>query len=194
MEIFNSQNDEITEDYQKTETEIESIIQDYVWLNDPDESELYRLIPLIKKLREQLDEKFGSGVVDTVPNYKATKYPKIYRNTYWGHFEFDISEAFTIENRNSFVEELSIIKCLELNDWKHKIRQGLLPVFDHAEFYKTATGYIFVVSPYQSVNSEILTEHGFSKYKPLYDYLATTYYRKFDSLKDIRNFLRIFEA
>jgi hypothetical protein len=83
--------------------------------------------------------------------YLLTKYPGIFKNTYWGNFTQPPNEtidATIIANRNAFVEKYNVKKrCpaplyvynkLELNDPRH----------DHVECYDAGTSYVVVSSPY----------------------------------------------
>jgi hypothetical protein len=86
-----------------------------------------------------------------VKYYLLTKYPGIFKNTYWGNFTQPPNETIDaiIANRNAFVEKynvkrrcpapLYVYKKLGLND---------RACHDHVECYDAGTSYVVVSSPY----------------------------------------------
>lgn len=102
-----------------------------------------------------------------VKYYLLTKYPGIFKNTYWGNFTqpAETIDATIIANRNEFVEKynvkrrcpapLYVYKKLVLNDDFH----------DHVECYDAGTSYVVVSSPYDTRSA---VPAGFVSSDPLY--------------------------
>ena len=126
---------------------------------------------------------------DTNKYADLTRYPKIFKNCYWGNFTFTKNTNTTltptiIENRNRFVEEFSvrrekdlpqrIIKQIGFKDYLAR-QDGL----DHIEYYYTTTKqHIIVTSPYAiKLKDEILEKYQLTLYKKLYAADAVTYIR-----------------
>lgn len=130
-------------------------------------------------------------------NYKLTKYPNIFKNTYWGNLI--ISERNEIDdiikNRNNFVNENNIkqnkksvpqkainffFKLDELNDFY---------LFDHIEVYKNDEEYIIINNPYMTKDSEDynkLINYGWKEIEKLYFDESITFMKKI-KLLDIKN-------
>lgn len=72
-----------------------------------------------------------------------TKYPKLFEKTYWGNFKVneDTKIDDIVTNRNKFVEEFKIEKCLDARRPTNR-----LSIFDHCELYKNANGLIYLKS------------------------------------------------
>ncbi len=115
--------------------------------------------------------------------YTRTKYPKIYNQTYWGHFGYDKEKGYDIiyENRNKFIEDYQIKniyndKRVRINN---KIRNELLKVKnDHNESYITKNKNILLVnSPYgvSDEEREILINNGWTEIYKLYSHTASTF-------------------
>lgn len=127
--------------------------------------------------------------------FELTKYPKLFKNTYWGCFntngrtEEDIREIKKIvENRNRFVEEYQITKKEKrepkyvrekLNEISNKFDGGL----DHLEIYKTQNNeYIILNSPYIKKDSKCyskLKDGGWEEVENLYFDNAISFIIKF---------------
>ena len=122
---------------------------------------------------------------------KITKYSKIYSDTYWGAFKLNdhlesTGIAQIIQNRNQFIEEYNIKKCVSHNKSINKYRKILdeeKTKTDHLEFYKTIDDNIIVInSPYMIEGSESeneLLKTGWEKIEKLYFNEASTYIRRF---------------
>jgi len=107
--------------------------------------------------------------------------PDIYKNTYWGNFDFiDSFQTFSqtiITNRNKFIPEYNIIKCPTPPKYITDHLADRLGIrYDHVEYYKTKDNYIIISSPYNYCNhDEAYESRGFKKIYPLYAMNATTY-------------------
>lgn len=126
-----------------------------------------------------------------------TKYPRIYSQVYWGAFQ-GASAQDIIDNRNEFIKDFDIKSRYRLpqymkkkhgysvdRNWEDE-KERKLNVFyqpkrcklDHVEIYKTKDNRcVMVNSPYcvsEAEEAKIL-EMGYTKYKPLYNSMATTY-------------------
>ena len=118
-----------------------------------------------------------------------TKYPKIYRNVYWGNFPATDDLAGhpdTINNRNKFVEEFGIIGPLRA---KADIFDGYCvrletSEVDHPEYYRTKTGGVVVVC--SNYNLEPPKELGLKPYLQIYGPTARTYIKCWDSVAAYR--------
>lgn len=110
-----------------------------------------------------------------------TNYNRIFKNTYWGGFEYtDPHYDNIIENRNKFVIDYNLRKICNT-----RRTQTFYYVFkkyvklDHVEFYTTDDPDMILVlnSPYcvTEEQDQKLVEHGFKKIYPLYNNLAQSY-------------------
>jgi hypothetical protein len=119
--------------------------------------------------------------------YKATQYPNIYNKTYWGSSSLEPYNGITqavINNRNNFIKELFISKCVDIPKYaKKQIQNELnLGIIDHLECYKNKDNHIILVSsPYNfEGESKIKSEseyiqNGWYIYDNLYSTSTTTY-------------------
>ena len=125
--------------------------------------------------------------------YTLTRYPDIFKNTYWGSHRDVTDDIYDIAiNRNNFIEEFNIKKVTSLtsrlkNTTKINKKYFLdkLNTFglnckvldmDHLERYKTEDNkHIFVCSPYHSRIDEGFIKLGWINYNKLYSSGATTY-------------------
>lgn len=133
--------------------------------------------------------------------FELTKFPKIYRKTYWGSFTTDdrtideINEIIRIiRNRNKFIETHGIVKSFHVHTLPRRVggvlrEKGMyeyLPL-DHVEFYKTKDNkFIMVNSPYIKEDSnkyQLLIDHGFEKADNLYFENATTFIKDITPIK-----------
>jgi hypothetical protein len=124
-------------------------------------------------------------------NYKVTNNPEIFRTTYWGNLRYNNKEI--IENRNKFIEEWEITKCLSSDECpKYVLYQSEIYPFeknrilgyimswdredfgDHSELYKTKKGYAIVVSPTCEYDEEA-ERKGYVRIPALYHNGAYTY-------------------
>jgi len=120
--------------------------------------------------------------------YKYTKYPNIYKKTYWGQFETIKDRLYCnvdfniINNRDIFVEEFNIDRKCKFtkkffkNNPKFKDYMSNEPnVFDHIEAYRDKNNdYVIVVSPYGRCD-EFLDDLGFTKLYNLYSHSSCSY-------------------
>ena len=68
--------------------------------------------------------------------YQSTKYPLIFRNSYWGQFSGSLPTNTIIENRNNFVEKHNISGYKETHTMTQKMTKKTF-IF-HDETYKKA--------------------------------------------------------
>ena len=121
-----------------------------------------------------------------------TEYPKLFEKSYWGNFKVnadtEIDDIAT--NRNKFVEEFNIEKCLDPQRPNHPIS-----IFDHCELYKNANGLIYVTSPYGEHNQyeELAEKTGFTLYEKLYSLDSVTYYKLFANKPELNRAMRQWE-
>lgn len=112
--------------------------------------------------------------------YEQTNYPKIYGNSYWGHFKetelLSAVEPELIVNRNNFIPEFDIKSYYRMPKYMLKKYETMLDMnskykIDHIETYKTKDNRCVIVnSPYfmTEEDEKALLELGYVKYKPLY--------------------------
>jgi hypothetical protein len=141
---------------------------------------------------------FGVRNVIKMRNYQSTDYPEIYKNVYWGAFDFDPIEEDITANRNKFIKDFNIKNSFKKESnsiieykWKlftYSILNKNYKFFDHLETYKTNRGYILITSPYHDHNNniELILDCGFKKMYNLYSPRATTFYIEYKSLKDLK--------
>ncbi len=119
--------------------------------------------------------------------YESTKYPELFKDTYWGMFNMlrDPAEKEVIENRNKFVEEYKITKKLRTSRRILFSKLHDTVRLDHLELYKTEDNKILIVqSPYEGqlrnltkIEEKIL--ESFKEIYPLYHLTAKTYIKEY---------------
>ena len=133
-------------------------------------------------------------------SFEMTKYPKIYKKTYWGNFKSDENERDIIDNRNKFIEDYGILSICEsktIDRFIHKGKNsGYRMFFDHCEGYKTNDKkYVLIMSPYHGSIKHFISivdlskfkeEFGFREINKLYHENATTMIKVIDNLKELR--------
>lgn len=117
---------------------------------------------------------------------EATRYPKLYRDTYWGNFRVDLNaDVITpeiIHNRNAFAEAWRLRK--EAGGVGHYPAKGRGEDFDHPETYKDAEGWVvLVVSNYNGPPSAVL---GLGRIAPIYSTATESYAGRFASMREMR--------
>ena len=126
--------------------------------------------------------------------YQQTKYPAIYKNTYWGGFSTNDHHdmAYIFDNRNKFIETHKIEKVMLGNPRKvsEKVNDMIADhgtTIDHLEVYQdTDKNLIFVISPYMPkdcVQIKELEDDGFKMIDPLYFDGAITFMKFFPYVK-----------
>jgi hypothetical protein len=113
-----------------------------------------------------------------------TKYPKIFRGTYWGTLDFEYNKnSITDEillNRNKFVEKYNVIKQQNIILKINKEFDKLKGCTDHIECYLTNDNkYILTSNPYNN-NDKIYAEFGWYPTEKLYRIGAMTYMKIID--------------
>ena len=117
-----------------------------------------------------------------------TDYPKIYKKTYWGGFKTNINiTPEIINNRNRFIIDYSITKCLGIWDIPKYIEKitsynyNVNEYLDHVEIYKmsNSSSYLLVSSPYGD-HFDVYREKGWIQIYPLYSTTATTFVKFMD--------------
>jgi hypothetical protein len=121
---------------------------------------------------------------------RQTDYPKIYKKTYWGAFKIDRNSNITpeiISNRNRFITDYSITKCLgcwdipkyveKMTSYNYEGNEYL----DHVEIYKMSNSscYLLVSSPYD-YDTDVYTKKGWTQIYPIYSITATTFVKLID--------------
>ena len=115
---------------------------------------------------------------------ERTKYPNIYKYSYWGNFKenMDITDEI-IGNRNEFKEEYKIKKAFDMPKYIEKhIEEELKTIgfIDHLECYKTEDKkYILLSSPYDDIDGTYTKAKyegkGWMMIKQLYSRSAQSY-------------------
>ena len=131
-----------------------------------------------------------------VHNYEKTDYPEIYRNVYWGNFEYDKNEEINIiDNRNKFIKEFDIKNIVKnqresMCNFKCLLKNSINHFFDHCETYKTEYGsYIYITSPYKIYDEDEI--FGFKKLYNLYSNNSNTFYIEYRTLKDLKSKIKM---
>ena len=118
--------------------------------------------------------------------WEYTKYPKLFKNVYWGKFESDSPNWDIIRNRNMFVELFKIQSYKNIKA-RWKLHESV-KWFDHSELYLTKNNtYLFLTSPYyfNFHDLQFLHELNFYKWCDLYYKTAFSILCEFRSLSDI---------
>lgn len=128
--------------------------------------------------------------------FEMTKYPRIFKYTYWGSFDAkdDELKSGIFENRNEFVKKYDVKKLANCPILGNKPEKHTL--FDHCELYKTNDGFVLITSPYVGDDSEKfvtdkLCNLGFEVLPPLYHPSAKTFLKKFAKKTDVNKFADI---
>jgi hypothetical protein len=125
-------------------------------------------------------------------NYEKTKYPNIYKNTYWGRFKYDdtviriqTGDDEIIKNRNDFIKNFKIKKFQRdsiIENMLHPLKNGNShrKFLDHVEAYKDDDkNYVVITSPYTlalgDVDVEQMKKWGWVQIGPLYHNDATSF-------------------
>lgn len=110
--------------------------------------------------------------------YEMTKYPRIYKHSYWGSFDAksDKPDEGTVENRNAFIENHHIVTYKRLThsqSYKNKTDA------DHQEAYEDKWGRIVqVYSQYETKPHPL-----YKTMKPIYALDQVSGYRKIETRK-----------
>lgn len=126
--------------------------------------------------------------------YDLTKYPQIFRSSYWGQFEqngnVDCCTDEIIKNRNAFVEDFGIAKPYVMSEKDYRFFNELHITRDHTEYYKSKKDEIVVLfSLYKGTDkgTERSLVFGFKKYPPVYHVNANSYVFVFKNRYEIKN-------
>ena len=117
----------------------------------------------------------------------ATRFPRLYRGTYWGAFKLDLNAdvitAEIIENRNRFAERWKLRRRV---DAVHRYPAREVGTdFDHAETYTDAEGWVvLVVSNYGSIPPPAVLD--LIPIPPVYSTAADSYAGRFASVRELR--------
>ena len=144
--------------------------------------------------------------MDDIKNNQRTRYPGLYRDTYWGNFQ--ICHAEIIENRNRFATERYLTSRLSKIPMKHQKEAGVytkevlkegneMKFHDkwsflierdqrkrHIEYYKTVDNNIIAIfSPYDTSErmTDMAVECGYSLIDPLYSFAANTFVKEIEN-------------
>lgn len=141
-----------------------------------------------KSERKEKQEKIRKEIKANKQFYKYTKYPNIYKKTYWGQLETIKDPLYCnvdfniINNRNEFVEEFIIDRKCKFtkkffkNNPKFKdYMKNERGAFDHIETYRDNNNdYVIVVSPYLECD-DLLFDLGFERIYNLYSRSSYSY-------------------
>lgn len=119
-------------------------------------------------------------------HYTLTKYPDVYKKTYWGRSKFLFSDKnnVVIKNRNSFINDYEIDinykkkKPTFLSNYTFELKNKYLTLGDHPEVYKNKNGdWVLIVSPYSNCidDTEFILKTGFKRIYTLYDESSVSY-------------------
>lgn len=125
-------------------------------------------------------------------NYaEQTKYPQIFRRTYWGAFD-GICDPVIVNNRNEMVELFNIQYMIRRKSGKHNVWAYL----DHAEFYRVSpriannsftNKMLLVTSRYAN---DDLSRFGFAKMPSIYTPNARSWCRIFFAKNEYRQCIK----
>lgn len=113
-----------------------------------------------------------------------TKYPRIFGRAYWGAFEGEAEKDIN-DNRNDFVAVFGVKSYYHMPKYMYRKCANVLSYhvnngvkIDHIETYKTKDNRCIIVNSPYSVSEEEeekIIAQGYIKYKPMYNWMATTY-------------------
>ncbi|NCC26415.1 MAG: hypothetical protein EOM25_14645 [Deltaproteobacteria bacterium] len=120
-----------------------------------------------------------------------TRYPHLFRDTYWGRFEVPPNDMNLeiFENRNLFVKEFQIVRQSNdrLSPFFHDMQGDGHGWPDHREAYRTK-GKGFVLTFHNYVGNDY-THPAFTAWKPMYHAKAITYVATFPDYETLRRAL-----
>ena len=116
----------------------------------------------------------------------ATRYPRLYRDTYWGNFRLDRNADLItpeiVENRNRFAVRWRLRRLVCVVGQYPARGRG--EDFDHPETYKDAEGrVVLVVSNYNGPPPGVL---GMVRVAPIYSTATTSYVGRFASVRELK--------
>lgn len=106
----------------------------------------------------------------------ATKYTRIFSNTYWGAFKIDKENNSiekveqTLKNRNDFITTENIKgipRASVYSDYKNNVL-GDSHFYDHIEIYTTHDKNVVIINSPYNANDEYLIENGWENYNNMY--------------------------
>jgi hypothetical protein len=122
-------------------------------------------------------------MLNVVQNYQKTNYPDLFRQVYWGRFEYSNLDESIIENRNSFIESNNITAyynyCFDFETYICDIT--------NIEFYASNNAVFMIFSGENlGINMEVFIKaQEFNLIDPLYSTKSKTYLKKFDDWTDV---------
>ena len=129
-------------------------------------------------------------------NYTKTKYPQLFKHTYWGYSDYEEQDMEIIANRNMIVEKFGLLKDDRNHSSSVMIGKDYFQLphimgFDHLEYYRIAgekkRKFIMFTSDYTGCNMSVF---GFEKTIPIYHKTAITWFRIFDEKREYFNFIK----
>ena len=129
-----------------------------------------------------------------IKNFEKTKYPEIYKDTYWGNLEYG-KDAAIIDARNIFVEKHKIVKSSVM---RYQLLEESLefPFLPHHEIYLTLTeSIIFIYSPYEIDQKfrDFNKSEGFEEIDSLYHEMAKTYLLELPNIEVLKFWVKNFK-
>lgn len=117
----------------------------------------------------------------------ATRFPHLYRGTYWGNFRLDANADMIgpeiIRNRDAFAKRWELRRRIEAVGRYPATGRG--EDFDHAETFKDAEGWVvLVVSNYGSIPPPAVL--GMERIAPLYGRGVGSWAGRFASVRELR--------
>ena len=129
-----------------------------------------------------------------------TKYPKIFKGSYWGNQKHDGSDSDDqiIENRNNFIKDLIISRVTRPPTWLNHFLEvdndHTRDYYDHFEVYiNNDNNFVVIMSPYITSDSQRFHDYeifykarGFKLCEPLYSDTASTFIRVVEKWSHLR--------
>ncbi len=115
-------------------------------------------------------------------NYELTKYPLIYKKTYWGLTVVDDNDdnKKIIRNRNNFVENFNVVKIVSIIPKYVSENYTCSNIFDHIEVYLTNDKKYIIVSSSYNNDKEEYEKYNWVRINRLYSSSCYTYIKIID--------------
>jgi len=117
---------------------------------------------------------------------EATRFPRLYRGTYWGNFrldgEADVITAAILDNRNRFAERWGLRRRVDAIT-RYPAREAGTD-FDHAETFKDAEGWVVLLVSNYGLPPPALLD--LIPIPPVYSTAADSYAGRFASVRELR--------
>jgi hypothetical protein len=152
-----------------------------MWGKEPDHEDF---VKSIMKVAEEMEKYTYREMY-----YRDLCLFRIFDQTYWGNFPVTNSQDITIydiaANRDEFCTINNLEKAIPKKNYPD------LKVFDHLELYKDSEGCVHIVASLYCDTD--MHRYGMKLIEPIYSFECATWHRKFDNMKEYKNFCKAYK-